>query len=387
MAVKVIAKQTVGGVEYQLVDSNLLFDYVAKKGTIAIIENEEKIYINVDGGSDWMELSPESNSSVYSHNNGNAIYYNTFTVGGFYLNSAFGFTNWTGTTDDYFTYNQRGQLIANENYVGKFLCITTSQFLANSAHAWRFNVGSAKNNTLFYPIVGGDVAAVVSASTNLWSARVYNLDGNVQDKASGAFSVAVAPFNRYYTPRNLKMTLVLLQSPKTLVFDGFENGTFTSKGWTTVQNGQTNQWWIGSATASGGTYSAYVSQDSGTTATYNKNSSSVSHFYKDFKFPPLSAISTVHLSFRWKSNGETTYDWGEVFAAPTSVTPIAGTKNNSIYSLGKKYSGTTTWQFENINFPLTSAYTDTRLIFSWVNDWVVGADPGFCIDNINFYYY
>jgi len=101
---------------------------------------------------------------------------------------------------------------------------------------------------------------------------------------------------------------------------GFENGaTFLTNGWTVV-NGATNQWFVGNvAVASAGTNSAYVS-DNGTGTTYNYLNSSAStvHFYRDVTFP--AGETNIVLSFKWKGQGEGSYDYVTVFSIETSGT-------------------------------------------------------------------
>lgn len=102
---------------------------------------------------------------------------------------------------------------------------------------------------------------------------------------------------------------------------GFENGaTFAANGWTLV-NGATNQWFVGSVgTPSAGTNSAYISDNAaGTTYNYINTAASTVHFYRDVTFP--AGQTNINLSFKWKVQGESSYDYVTVFSVPTSVTP------------------------------------------------------------------
>lgn len=167
---------------------------------------------------------------------------------------------------------------------------------------------------------------------------------------------------------------------------------------------ETNQWVVGSAENNGGTYSAYVSDDGGTSAGYTITAASISHFYKDFTF---SSGSSYVLTFDWKCQGENTagnavqYDYGAVVITDTTVTPVAGTEvstveatgtgngrlaqdfaaNDGKFNLGYGTNPGTTWNTESINISAYSGLTK-RLVFTWVNDVSAGTNPPFSLDNI-----
>lgn len=167
---------------------------------------------------------------------------------------------------------------------------------------------------------------------------------------------------------------------------------------------ETNLWVVGLAqnNTSGGSYSAYVSDDGGTNASYTITAASVAHFYKDFTF---SSNSTIYLEFDWKCQGENTagnavqYDYGTVVITDTGTTPVPGTEvsttqataggngrigaaaNNGKFNLGYGTNPGTTWNTETID--LTSyAGSTKRIVFTWRNDGSVGTDPPFIVDNI-----
>lgn len=165
---------------------------------------------------------------------------------------------------------------------------------------------------------------------------------------------------------------------------------------------ETNQWVVGSAENNGGTYSAYVSDDGGTSAGYTITAASISHFYKDFTF---TSGSSYVLTFDWKCQGENTagnavqYDYGTVVITDTTVTPDPGTEvsttlatgggngrlgaddNDGKFNLGYGTNPGTTWNTESINLSSYSGQTK-RIVFTWVNDGGAGTDPGFVVDNI-----
>jgi len=184
--------------------------------------------------------------------------------------------------------------------------------------------------------------------------------------------------------------------------EGFESGDFTTNSWVTV-NHTINKWYVGTAQSKTGTYSAYISNDLGVSATYNNSTSQVSHFYKDFTF---SATSTnIILSFDWKCGGEngsgrTSYDYGTVVIADTTTSVIAGSEvitaaastggngrigavtNNNKFNVNYGTNPATEWNNESIDLSAYAGQTK-RLIFTWKNDSSIGINPPMIIDNIS----
>src|SRR6185295_17257876 len=75
-------------------------------------------------------------------------------------------------------------------------------------------------------------------------------------------------------------------------------------------------------------------------------------------------------------------DYLQVFLVTTGTTPVAGTQLFT-GQVGANYGLQTTWQTATIALPCTSAGTTKRLVFSWVNDAVIGTNPAAAIDNIS----
>lgn len=148
--------------------------------------------------------------------------------------------------------------------------------------------------------------------------------------------------------------------------------------WTLVNGAQTNIWAIGTATNNGGSQSIYITNDGGTTNAYSNTTSRV-HFYKDITFP--AGQTCINLTFDWKSNGESTFDFLRVYAIPTSSTPIAGTAITS-GQIGGNFEVQTTWQSASLSLPAAYAGTTQRIVFSWVNDNTVRNQTPAAIDNI-----
>ncbi|MGM0626068.1 MAG: hypothetical protein ACQES0_09325, partial [Bacteroidota bacterium] len=157
--------------------------------------------------------------------------------------------------------------------------------------------------------------------------------------------------------------------------------TFESGGgaWTYENDSETNQWIVGTATAASGSNSAYISDD-GSLNNY-ANTASTTHMYIDLDFP--ASTDPFNLQFKWKCEGESTYDYMEVFLVSTSTTPVAGTELSS-GQVGSTYNQQTTWQTENIQLDAsTYANATWRLVFSWDNDALYDYQPPAAIDDID----
>ncbi|MDX1902891.1 MAG: T9SS type A sorting domain-containing protein [Thermonemataceae bacterium] len=169
---------------------------------------------------------------------------------------------------------------------------------------------------------------------------------------------------------------------------GFETGaTFAANGWTFVNDGRAgvrNDWAVGNPTGVGATVSraAFISNDGGTTYVYSTGRNSVSHFYRDIIVP---ANTTVDLSFNWKADGESGFDYLRVFVVPTTTTPVGGTQLTT-GQVGGDFNSQGTWQtVTNLNLGCnnTGSSVTRRLVFSWRNDNSAGTQPPAAVDNIS----
>lgn len=179
---------------------------------------------------------------------------------------------------------------------------------------------------------------------------------------------------------------------------GFELGnTFALNGWTLV-NGATNQLFVGTvAVPSAGTNSAYVSDNvAGTTYNYINTAASTVHFYRDVTFP--AGETNIVLNFKWKCQGEGSYDYVTVYSMPTSVTPVVNMPAGAFQSwlnIPVVYPGAVihstppnlnlqgTYQTQTICLPSSYAGTTRRLVFMWSNDGSAGTQPPGSIDEIS----
>ncbi|MDR1341697.1 MAG: leucine-rich repeat protein [Prevotellaceae bacterium] len=172
-----------------------------------------------------------------------------------------------------------------------------------------------------------------------------------------------------------------MSSGAPILSETFEGGSGTTlAGWTFVNGSQTNKWYVGASAGNGstvtGSKAAYISNSSSGDYSYAVTTSSVAHLYRNITLPSSSDVAT--LSFDWKGNGESGYDYLQVFLVETTVTPTAGTQLSNTPLATYNLSGS--WQRTSIALPASSGAR--RLVFSWRNDGNDGAQPPAAIDNI-----
>src|SRR5690606_34050654 len=171
------------------------------------------------------------------------------------------------------------------------------------------------------------------------------------------------------------------QIPATLNYEQDFEGTH---GWALNNGDQTNQWVVGSATGNTGS-SLYISNDGGTTNTYN-HTLSVVQAYRDITVPEGTTMGT--LSFDWKGSGESCCDYFRVWLVPAAYIPTAGTQITSGsggIQIGGNFNMQSDWQeYENTTLDLSGfAGSTMRLVFEWKNDGGIGTTtPAGAIDNI-----
>ena len=174
-------------------------------------------------------------------------------------------------------------------------------------------------------------------------------------------------------------------------------GSNDTAGWVFVNGSQTNKWFIGSAVHNGGSNSLYISNDNGTTNAYSTGSITFAYAYQEFALD----AGSYEISYDWRTQGESNYDYIRVFLAPATFTLTAGqntlgtTSANTWASAAlpagfvsltgsvKKLNLQSTWQHfsEEITVPTAGTY---RLVFAWANDASGGTQPPAAIDNIVF---
>ena len=413
----VIANVSVGDIFYYLVDD--FPTHSAPKGSVSILNGGQwegrAIWVNNNGSDVWVKSISDSYGEMYISDNTTTIDFDSQTAS---LTPPYSWYSWTSadsyTEGDVFEYVKftDGTFGDALRYTGDTLSrVIVTQMSTNRGGTakwmgWRF--GPAKNFTV--PTQWNEAYANDNAATtNCGSVRLLEMNENdslvpaispIQREGGGGSAT------RSWIPKHTELIVKKVDEAlkRTRFTEDWESSGFTENSWNVV-NDTTNVWVVGQAqnNTSGGTSSAYVSDDGGTTASYTNTTTNISHFYKDFAFTGT-GISSVYIQFDWKCQGEndagaTQYDYGAVVITSTGTTPVAGTEVTTAQAddgtngrigaddnLGKfnlNYGTTpgTTWNTELID--LSSYIGETkRIVFSWVNDGSVGTDPPFIVDNI-----
>ncbi len=172
-------------------------------------------------------------------------------------------------------------------------------------------------------------------------------------------------------------------------FDGFEEGLrwkFISRQPNYHYQRNPNDWYYGTAVAHTGTHSIYISNDNGTTNSYNGDSLSHSYASKLFILPQ----GSFSFSYDWRANGRAPYDRLRVFLAPASdqIPPVF---NISYYEappdgwieIGNRYytPDATAWHTRSFSIDITDSGI-YNLLFYWVNVGIGGSNPPAAVDNV-----
>jgi len=157
-------------------------------------------------------------------------------------------------------------------------------------------------------------------------------------------------------------------STQVIFSEDFEGDTSE---WSFGSDAQTNKWFTGTAVSYNGSKSAYISQDNGTTATYNEDAASESWLTRTVD---LTGYIDANFSFYWKCVGErwiVWFDYGEFYI-----------NNDVLMSEAKEFINNTNWIQKSFNLtPYAGGYLDLK--FKWINDGSQkNGDPAFCIDNL-----
>ncbi|ETR73101.1 MAG: hypothetical protein OMM_01208 [Candidatus Magnetoglobus multicellularis str. Araruama] len=160
-------------------------------------------------------------------------------------------------------------------------------------------------------------------------------------------------------------------STSTIFSENFEAMTSS---WKYGTAGQTNKWYVGTAVSYSGTKAAYISQDGGTTATYDQNNASESWLENTVD---LTGYIDATISFYWKGWGEEYIGWddyGEFYVNNGS---------DVLISESEEFVEQASWIQKSLDI---SAYAGSTvdIKFKWVNDGTLkDNDPAFCVDNIS----
>lgn len=178
--------------------------------------------------------------------------------------------------------------------------------------------------------------------------------------------------------------------PATLPYtEDFENG---QNGWEFGNGTQTNYWMVGSNTSYNSSNSLYITND-GSANAYSHTTSYV-YAYRKLNIP---SAGDYVVSFKWKANGESTWDLLRAFMIPASVNPtLTGGQANNMSGSGNttpanwidvanpsgKLNLQTTWQSSDNTVNLSTA-GEYYLVFFWKNDGGGGSTPPAAVDNID----
>jgi len=198
---------------------------------------------------------------------------------------------------------------------------------------------------------------------------------------------------------NTVLTITTNQLPATLPYIcDFENQAEVMN-WQVANSTNPAQWYVGTAqnNTPGGSYSAYISSNGGTAATYTTSSVTV-WAYRDISFD---VQGEYIMSFDWKGEGESSWDFMRVFIGDRA--PVLGTTTNQRpipVPTGSNASILTPVPVTNSSYPtyfnladtswqsysgtLPPAYYNTikRIYFAWTNDGSGTYEPSAVVDNI-----
>ena len=167
--------------------------------------------------------------------------------------------------------------------------------------------------------------------------------------------------------------------------DGFEAGN----NWELINGTMANAWVVGAAENNGGANALYISNDGGATNAYS-NSAATVYAAKLFDFNESGSYT---VSYDWKANGESTYDYLRVVLVPGTVELTASTSlpsgltasavpaNWIALDEGTKLNLSTEWANKSVEVEVEPGLY--YVVFVWRNDGSGGDQTPAAIDNIH----
>ena len=207
-------------------------------------------------------------------------------------------------------------------------------------------------------------------------ATVDPITGEVTAVASGTATITATTQdgNRRASCRVSVISEILLK-------EDFEKGFGTLlAGWTFVNDGNyTNRWHVGTATASSGSRSCYISNNNSGNR-YSTNSVSEVHFFRDLNIVST-AENPVIISFYWKFENP---QYRRDSRLEVSIVGAEGLMGVPVILVPSGYI----WQRNEVTLPAMSGTIQVR--FSWYNEnnymsYAPLNEPGAAIDNIVIY--
>jgi len=232
-------------------------------------------------------------------------------------------------------------------------------------------VGNGNYGYIFGETTDVNAGTVASSSTTVDSVEFSNLNSSTSYTFK-LWSDCTTEFSDTLTLTFATLGNVVSSFPYST---SFEEGDDTAWTFTNGSNG----WYIGSATSNGtGSRALYISSDNGTSNAYNNSASSTSFAYRYFN---ISEAGDYAISFDWKCNAESGYDYLRAYIAPATAQITAATTPASNWiNLSGDLVGQNSWQ--NLSMVGNMQIGSYILLFYWTNDGSFGTNPPAAIDNV-----
>lgn len=234
---------------------------------------------------------------------------------------------------------------------------------------------------------------------NTWSesdtvdVKYFTLRNLIHDVLYSIRVRAVCANSEGMVPEWVTVNFKIKSPAETPYFTGFESEK-DNMDWH-ISNINRNDWYFGNATNNGGNNSLYISYDQGSNNSYNLlNNGCRVWAYRDVYFKP--STKDYILSFDWRGEGESTYDYMKVFIGDTSVDIMADESTSRLetpdrsVALINPFKGTDIFNLQSnwVHFSTTldaQTFSDTtvRIYFGWGNDGSYGAQPPAAVDNFS----
>ncbi|MCQ2276827.1 MAG: fibronectin type III domain-containing protein [Bacteroidales bacterium] len=309
-------------------------------------------------------------------------------------------TTWTEKTVNFSTYTGTGRYIAFKNEYSQTFAygyidnlqidfipacpmpthITANNVTTTSADlSWSDMPGEGSWEILVVPSSTDepDFTGIISVSNNSFSVNSLMPDENYTVYLRTLCSNGEGYSN--WATYNFSTAQIPAQTPYFCDFSDNDENT----NWSFQNGNAVNKWHIG--TPSGYSDNVLYVSNTGTSAAYAHNSPSVSWAYRDIAFD---ANSTAYdLSFNWKANGESTYDYLHVYIGDVAYVEAnnTGTLNipQGLVQLDEvRLNQHNTWQHFSTSLNGSYVGQTKRLYFVWLNDAAAGSNPAAVIDSI-----
>ena len=336
-------------------------------------------------------------STPFSYTGGNLLFDLSNTTGNYAHVDFYGITQQNASLNQYFDWYPNPDRYdflpkATFTYETPTLCpkantLTASNITANSATiSWNGDPSVPTYRLQYMPASDTNWSNATSIQTTNTTANLTNLQYNTTYKARvqslcSESLVTTSIQTLVFTTPNLPVTLPYMQDFETspqLISEFIFTGTGV------------NQWAIGSATFKPMNaadpneigHSLYISEDNGTSNSYNESweSRAFAYFNVAFGNDPIE----YHLSFDYKTMGEMTansiYDYLSVYLVDATTEIDPNNNPTGLALIGQQYN-VANWT--HVDFILSNvANTSKKVLFYWRNDVSMGNNPPAAIDNI-----